>query len=445
MASIQEEVTSQVWNLVLKFLGTGTEFVYQIAHEGNVLLTQGGNLSKELMLALINKQKEKGEPTDVTSKMLARTEKGETINTMAVAEEDALELSKFFGKKNILFNVIENPTDDSKLFMYMSDDAQKVQDILSLWQAERGLVSEINTTLFLDNYASDNIGTLSGLDRADLEIFRNFAKKNNLVFASTQTDEKDKYLIVYDPKDAALVKKTMDSVVWAISGTDGARFKQQMVVYLKNRQKINRSLLEGEKEFYIVNGKAPNQYAFLTANDLTYYKNSKEILSVDKSSNDFMDRSLRVINSMARPVILSRDEFELFDEKGDRDIEAVNKVVSDLSAGVPELDILLEEQEKLNAKLERLQSKLALDDEGTAGFWIYDDSIGFEGGAGYEEIEDVDDRVKEDLASAKQNASRFKFYEIKEADNRSIDYLIAEAEKHHKEDNSTKKSREMEI
>lgn len=445
MANIQEEITGQVWNLILKFLGTGAEFTYQIAHEGNVLLKHGSDFTKELLVAMINKQKEKGEPTDITAQMLARANKGESINNMLVAEEDVAELSSYFKAKGILFNIVENPNDDTKVFMYMSGDAQKALDVISLWQAEKGLISELNPDLFLENYALDSVGTLSGLDRADLEIFRDYAKKNKLIFTSVPTDVPDKYLIVYDPKDSATVKKTMDSTIWAFSGDEGARYKEQVVVFLKNRQKINRSLSEGEKEFYIVNGKSPEQYVFLTANDLTYFKNSKEILNVSRSSSDFMDRSLRVINGMAHPVILSRDEFELFNEAGELDKEAVKNVVLDKAKDFPDIDVLLQIQDKQNERLERIQSKMSLDDENTAGFWIYDDSIGFEGGASYEDVEDIDEQTKADLAAAYKRAKEYKFYEVKEVDNRSVDYYIAEAEKHRNAPRKEKNDHELEL
>lgn len=445
MANIQEEITGQVWNLFLKFLGTGSEFVYQIAHEGNVFLKHGGNFAQELLVAMINKQKEKGEPTDVTARMLARVEKGETINNMLVAEEEVAELSKYFEEKEILFNVIETPNDDTKVFMYMSGDSKKALDVIALWQAEKGLVSELNPDLFLENFAKDGVGTLSGLDRADLEVFRSYAKGNNLVFTSTPTDEPDKYLIVYDPKDTDVVKKTMAATIWAFSGEEGARYKEQMVVFLKNRQKINRSLIEGEKEFYIVNGKSIDNYVCLTANELTYYKNSKEIMSVSRGSSDFADRALRVVNGMAQPVMLSKEEFELVNSEGERDQQAVESAVVEKVKPVPDLGSLNEAQEKQNARLNKIQSKMALDDENTSGFWIFDESIDFAAGDGYENIEDIDEQIEVDMLAARNRASTYKFYNIDATDNRSVDYFIAEAERRRKapEVEKDEKAREL--
>lgn len=445
MANIQEDVTSQAWNLILKFLGSGAEFTYQMTHEGVTMVAQGGNFCANVLLALINKQKEIDEPTDAASKMLLRVQNGESINTMLVAEEDAVVFKRYLDEHKILYNVVENAGDDALAFMYMSNDAKKINDILLLFHADAGRISEIDTDLFLDNFASEGIGTLSGLDRADLEVFRNYAEKNHLVFSSTKADDSNNYMIIYDPKDADKVKKTMASTIWAFSGERGERYKKQMVVYLKNRQTINRSLTEGEKEFYIVNAKSPEQYVFLTANDLTYYKNSKEILNVSRSSSDFLDRSLRTINGMALPVILSRDEFELFKEDGEKDKEAVDTVVNAKATNIPILLDLLKIQDEQNDKLEKIQNKLALDDEGTAGFWIYDDSIGFETSASYEEVEDLDDQIKADMVAARNNARSYRFYEVENIDSRNIDYLIAEAEKHREETREETHSFEREM
>ena len=445
MANIQEEVTSQVWELVLRFLRTGTQFTYEIAHEGNALLKEGRNFAHEFLCALINKQKEAGMPTDVTAQMLHREQNGETIHNMMVAEEDILELTKRFEKNGILFNVIDNPNDDAKFLMYMSGDAQKAMDTITVWQAEKGLVSELNPDLFLDNFAKEGVGTLSGLDRADLELFRDYARKNKLIFSVSPSEEPDKYIVVYDPKDKTLVKKTMAETLWAFSGKDGAKIKEQTVVYLKNRQLLNHSLLDGEREFYIVNGKVPEHYIHLTANDFTYYKNSKEILNISRSADGFLDRGLRVIDGMSQPVLINREEYELLNADGEPDKEAIAIVVANKAAEIPDLNELKEAQQKQNDKLALIQSKMALDDENQSGFWIYDDSIDYSSGDSYEELEDIDDQLKADIKDAQIKASQYKFYEVDAVDERSIDFLIAEAEKRRTEPSQEQKKEEREL
>lgn len=430
MANIQEDVTKQIWDLFLKFFGTGTEFVYQIAHEGNVTLKQGGNFCKEILVALINKQKQNGEPTDITAQMLKRVEAGESINTMSVAEEDAVELSRYLNEKGILYNVVDNFQDDSKFFMYMSNDAQKVIDIVSVWQAEKGLVSELNPELFLNNYAQDGVGTISGFDEVDLEVFRSFAKENGLVFSSTPSDESNKYIVMYDPKNIDIVKKTMDSTVWALSGSAGILLREQMERYLKNRHAVNKTLLEAEKEFYVVSGTSPENYVHLTANDFVYYKNSKEVLTVERNDSEYVERGIRVFNGMSHPILLSREEYERFLNNGVLYKELIKSFVAAKAKELPGLEDLKETQEEQTKKLERLQSKMALDDENTAGFWIYDDSIDFAAGGEYEGLEDLDEQTKKDVEHAQRQAQRYKFLWV---ENRDIDYLISKAENHRKQ------------
>jgi len=441
MANIQEDVTKQIWDLFLKFFGTGTEFVYQIAHEGNVALKQGGNFCNEFILALINKNKQNGEPTDVLTQMLKREEAGESVNTMAVAEEDAEVLSSYLKEKGILYHVVDNPQDDTKFFMYMSNDAEKVMDVVSVFQAEKGYISELNPELFLENFAQDGVGTISGLDKVDLEVFRNFAKENNLIFSSTFSNESNKYIVIYDPENIDKVRKVMDSTVWALTGSAGLLLREQMERYLQNRQEINKTLLNAEKEFYIINGNAPENYVHLTANEFVYYKNSKEILTVDRNDGDFMERGIRVFSGMTRPVLLTREEYERFLKDGEIDKDAIKKFVSEKAKDLPHLEALIKAQKEQNDKLERLQSKMALDDENTAGFWIYDDSIDFAAGGEYEGLEDIDEQTKEDIADAQRKAEQYKFLQV---ENRDIDYLISKAENHRKQASQEKREPEKE-
>lgn len=439
MANIQEEVNSQIWELLLRFLGTGTEFVYQISHEGNIAIKQGGDFVGNLLTTLINKKKENKEPTETLARMLDRFNKGEGINTMLVPEEDAIELKKRLDDKDVLCFSVDNLHDDAKLFWYMSDDVQKFADVVSVFQAEKGLLTELNPQLFLDNFAKDGVGTISGLDKTDLEVFRNFAKVNRLVFSSTPSDEPNKYIVVYDPKDTDTVKKTMASVIWALSGSKGKELRVQMGLYLKNKLELHKTLLEPEKEYYIVSTTSPDVYVHLTANELTYYKKGNKVLEVARSDSEFVERGMRAFDGMGQTVALSREEYEQFIKDNVLDKEALKKLVEEKAKGAPNLDAIKEAQKEQNERLERLESKMALDDENTAGFWIYDDSIEFASSGTYEDLEDVDEQTREDVADAKQQAKEYKFFEV---ENRNIDYLISQAEKHRRQQSHSQEKSE---
>ena len=443
MARIQEDVVNEGFQLMLKFLGTGSTFIYQVAHEGNVLLKQGGDFAKEFLLALINKQKERGEPTDAVAQMLDREEKGESIHTMLAAEEDAAELIERFNKKGVLFNVVENSGDDSKVFMYMSGDAQRVIDIVTLWQAERGLVSELAPSVFLDNFGDEGVGTLSGMDRSELEVFRRFARENGLIYSSAPAEEKDKHIVIYDPKDNEVVYRIMTQTIWALSGRTGSRLKRRLERFLKNQQVIRDSFASPEKEYYIVDGKFPEKYIHLTANDFVYMKNGKQVMLINRDDPEYLNKGLRVIDGMAKPVLLQREEFEQYKAEGVHDKEAVQKVIAEKTQNLPERNELSEAQLKQNERLNLIQSKMALDDENTAGFWIYDPSITFSDGGSFESTEDIDEQAKEDLLEARSRVKQFKFYEVKASDHRNLDYFIAEAEKYRKQPTSETRMSEL--
>lgn len=442
MANIQEDVNRQIWDLFLKFFGTGSEFVYQIAREGNVMLKQGGDFCQEVLVALINKQKENREPTDVLARMLARVQKGESINTMTVADEDAAELEKHLKDKGILYHVIDNLQDDAKFFWYMSDDAPKFIDVVHVFQAEKGLLSELNPQLFLDNFAQDGVGTISGLDRTELEVFRNIASEKGLVFASTPSAESNKYIVVYDPKDSYTAKTTMVSVLWALAGSKGELLRNQMNEHLKNKQTLHKALLEPEKEYYIFNGTSPDQYAHLTANDFTYFKNAKEITNINRKDADYIERGMRVFGGMSHPIVLTREEYEAFFKDDVLDKDGLKQQLTEKAKGLPDLDLLKEAQREQNERFERLQSQMALDDENSVDFWFNDDSMDSADGGHYEQIEDIDEETKKDIAEVKENAKQHSFAEFENSD---IDHLISVAEKRRKDSLKKEQTKETEI
>lgn len=443
MPNIQEEITGQVFELMLRFLGTGSEFTYQISHEGNVLLKEGSRFSQKFLETLINRQKENGEPTGITAQMLLREQQGEKIHTMLVPDEEAAELSQLLEKHNVLFNPIEVPDDDSKVYMYMSGDTEKVADVMMLLQAERGIVSEINPSLFLENYAQEEVGTISGLDRTDLELFRGYAKQNGLVFSSVVLDGPGKYLVLYDPKDREEVQRSMGSTLWALSGKEGRQLRERYALFLKNKQEVKQALNDSTKELYIVDGKSPENYIRLSPKEFAYCKNFKTISSVSRNNPEFLARGLRVLDGLEQPILLTREEFERYKEDGEPDKEAIQKTVAEKTKAMPDQNKLREAQDKQNERLRLIQSKLALDDENTAGFWIYDNSVTFSDGGSYENTEDIDEQTKEDLADARNNSLQYKFHEVHAVDTRSLDYFITEAEKERKETSDERQQQEQ--
>lgn len=429
MASIQEDVSKQAWELFLKFFGTGAEFVYNIAHETNTFIKQNNDIVREFLTALFNKQKENGEVTDAVTQMLHRQEKGETINMMQIADEDAPELSKRFAENKILFTTIESVLDDTKVLLYMSGDAEKILSVIDSFQADKGLISELSPDIFTTYYAKEGIGSISGLDKADVEMFRKFAKEKKLVFAVADTDIDGMYEIIYNTKDRMLVREVMDATVWAFSGELGADIKNRISDLVRNRDKIISAFVNNSKSFYIVNAKNPEHYLHITEDELVYFKDGNEITRVDRGRADFLDRALQYIDGMEIPLLVKKEEFEVKNALGESNKEAFANLVKQKAKKIPDKEKLEKDQAEHNKQLELIQSKMALDDENTAGFWIYDNDIDFAEGGVYELKEDTDEQIKTDIMDARKRAARYRFKEILAEDERSVDKKISDAEK----------------
>lgn len=430
MASIQEQVTSETWELILRFLGTGAELVYNVTHEGGIILRNGGDFAKEMLVTLINENKKKAIDNNVVSKMLARANKGEGLNNMLVAEEEVDSLKKYFEKQPMPFIVLDNNTDDSKIFLYMSGDSQKAINAVTLWQADKGLISEINPNLFIDDYSADEIGTVSGLNDVDLFLFRQYAIENNLVFSSIEIENKEN-LLLYKPSERKNVERVLGATIWATTyGDEGALIRKQISYKLQNRQAINISLLDAQREFYIVNGEVPENYIHVTANDFAYYKNSKEILRIDRSSAGFMDKAWRTIDGLSQPTLLNKEEFELVKEDGNLDREAIAQVVIQKNSSFLNDNKINELMNKQNEERALIEMKMSLDNENQGAFWIFDDSISFGASGSFEAIDDMDDAAKINLQKIKDESKKFFFTEMQ--NDKNIDYYIAEAEKRRK-------------
>lgn len=446
MPSIQEEVSSDVLDLLVKFLGSGSEFLYSMVGSTASLVRASTDFNKEMLATAINaiqkkdrKSSKDRDELSILSSMKKKVEKGDTLNNILVADEEVGELKRYFDKQGISYFVADNVKDDTNIFFYLNSDSQKARDAVALWQADKGLISELDPILFLDNLATSSIGTVLNVSDCDLELFRKQAVKEKLVFASCRISE-NQNMIIYNPEDKKELNSTLSSVAFAGAGEQGALIREQLEYKFKNRQAINIDMLDGEREFYVANGQNPQNYVHITANDFKYYKNSKEVLSVSRSSSGFMERAMQVINGLNPPIELSKEEFELVKPDGEADIEAIKAVVTAKAAQFisdDRLEDLLEEQ---NTKRELIELKMGLDDESQSSFWLFDDSISYSVGSGFEEIDDDNDALF--TKEAKEKAKSFEIKEVS-SDRRNIDVLIAEAKS--KQKNYNEKQRDDEI
>ena len=338
MAVIQEDITKTTWEMILRFLGTGTEFAYNVLHEGNVALANWQDFTKESLFAVLKKLDERGLPKDQITLMLDRAEKGERVHTMAFPDEDAAELATRLTEAGIPCALLDSQGDDVKIVMFMSGDSDRVNDIITMFRAEKGIITELDPVFFLNNYAVDSIGYVDGIGEVELALFRQEAARNGLIFSCLETETENEYLVLHRVDDKAAVTKAMERVVWALSGEDGSELRAMLEKELANQELVRRALYEGKEEFYIVDGRNPQNYIRSSAAAVVYNKGGKVVTRAERGRADFTDRASRAAAGLIQPIVMDAREFIAYRAQAKKD-EALLRgeaIVSAFEAGVKE-------------------------------------------------------------------------------------------------------------
>lgn len=426
MPSLTEQVAQETWELMFRMLGISTGVVADtIAAGGEVT-----NLSKRALEELIDKirkqnaaNKEDELLEDGTMALVNLVKKIDKDNaqlmSLPIADEDVAIMKEQFKKQDITFAVWDVGFDDMQMFWFANTDQRKAELAVMQAQAERGLISDINPDIFFNNMLSDNVGTLSGLSNVELELFRFHAKRNGLLFTSVA--ENGLNTVVYNLETADKAKKTAADVLWDQVGSEGELIRKQIEYKITNRQAVNRAFLDGEREYYIVNASHPANYIHITARDFEYYKQSKKVYDVSRSTPSFMDRAIQAVNGFDNPVLLSKEEFALSNP------EQLATLIKKAEQTAINNEVLQKAIDKQMAKRVLIEEKMQLDDENQGAFWLFDSSISYSEGSTNETIDNFDDEQRKVVQQLQSSAQRFSFNEIK-VDERNLDTLIAKAE-----------------
>lgn len=423
MAALSEQIAQETWELMFRMLGISTGLVADVIAAGGETVELSHKALEALTDKIRNRNKESflnDDGTVALQGLMKKIEKDRaTLLSLPVADEDVSLIKKNFKKQGITFATCDVGFDDIQLFMFADTDSRKAELAVMQSQSERGLISDLNPDLFFNNTENKDVGTISGLDNVELELFRYHAKQNGLIFTSVVDNGSN--TIVYDLDYDLKAKKTISDVVWDGIGPGGELIRTQIEHKISNRQAVNIAFLDGEREHYIVNGDYPDNYIHITANDFEYYKHSKKIFDVSRSSVGFMDRAIQAVNEYDNPVLIHGDVFER------SSAEDIKKQIESASNQAYNNEVLQEAISKQLAKRIRIEEKMGLDDENQEAFWLFDDSVTYSQGAGYESVNDMDDEQRELIASSRLSAKKFKFGEFKSND-KSLERLIFAAE-----------------
>lgn len=382
-----------------------------------------------LLLALAQKQKEEkllnGSGEVSLKKIYEAVNKGETLKSVCVSDEDYDLFKKHLTKQGVLFATTDFNKDDSKMILFLSKDDYKVKNAISLMKSERGLITELTPELFCKTI-SDNkeqMSVLKNIDKVELELFRHYALNNKLVFATVNNSENIK--ILFNKKDLEKVNDILKKISVDLTSSHAEMIREQIEYKLAGRQQINIAFEDVEKEFYVVDAKNPRNYLHISPEGMVYVKNGKEVTKVSRDRHDFLEQCYAKINSFSEPVLLTPEEFNL-------PIPQKKKTIEHKTAIFPnEYDLVKQEMEKKQLRAWEIKDeKLSLDN----GYQLENSSdinnpdVSYSEFLGNEIVNDQHDQ--EELKYAEK-------FEIKDVvvKKHSLDYFIEET----KTDKETKK------
>ncbi len=350
---------------------------------------------------------------------------GLVSSTVHVADADAKEFADLLNERKVLFARLDKTDDNCKLFVFLTRDAEKVQEAAQLLQARRGIVTELNPDLFFNGMRPESVKEVAGLDSVELELFRHYARKQALVF-TVMPSQDGKNDIYFESRDEKKANRVLLDIGWMLSGSQRDLVRKQLEDRINGRNAIREAVDDPQKELYIVSAVNPAAYIWINEKNFSQYKNGKEISKTPRDRDDFAERCMAYCDGLEHPVVLAPDDF-----RSDLTVTDMSRYPTTdfMSKGFEEA----KEQEKLNDLLTLVARKSGLDNEHDADISLWDSSVSFSEFAANETYEDNDSRRKaEEDYKRLQGAATYpkEHFAMEELnmDQRNLDFIILRAQ-----------------
>lgn len=296
MANIDEAVGSQAKQLFMEALKKGSAAIGDIGKLAIAVLLEEQNLK--------DKDKVLHGHGQVSVKKLYQFAGEEPVVHITVADADLQDFKKHLDKQDVAYALINCKNDNSHKVVYLENKSEHVKDAVTLFMAERRIKPELPMPLFLAN-SNKQLTVIDNVSAVDLELFREYAKKEGLVYALSSNNR-----IVFNESDKLKAAAVLNGVGSVLESTHGERIRKQIELRLEGRTAVNLAADQAEKELYIVSSINPSSYVKVTPDDFTYYKNNKAVSSINREEPDFTKRLHTSVEGILEPVVLTKDEFE---------------------------------------------------------------------------------------------------------------------------------------
>lgn len=346
--------------------------------------------------------------------------------TIKIFDKDVDRFEQMLNRDGVLYAKVDIKEDNCKMYVYIDNEIEKVRKAASVIYAETGLVTELPADVFMEAGNPSQVKEIAGLDNVELELFRYYASKKNILFTVipgnnnntivVNTSGDEKYTSI---QKSNAVQRTMTEVGWALTGANGARVREQIEYRLAGRTKMLQSIDDAQKELFIVSKNNPSEFVHISYDEFEQYKAGKVINKFEKRENnieEYRDECMKACESISLPVILSAEEYnrgvtieslmdkkttDIFDSSFNEVIEAysMNEMVRLVQRGLKDKQNKAEEarrKEKLDKEHKRIsdaEAKMSLDDESNSRIDPWNESVSYNDFAVYENIADDEERA----------------------------------------------------
>ena len=348
---------------------------------------------------------------------------------MTVANQDAEKLKDYLIREGVMFACWPIPGDNGQLFQFLQKDRDKALHAVELLREGAVTVGRVDpSVLAQDIEPGGKVSVLSGFTEADLAVFDHFAHRNGLKYAATK-DSEGKYLVMYHPDDAKAAMRSKLDMAWTLSGTDGARVREQVVYHLRGRDSTVISLDDAEQEAYFLSRDNPSRYVHVNTEGFTLHDGDTIVHTVSRDNLDFRRMAAADIASLSHAVAMTPEQYET--------------VSPEFLGELPTMDLLPDgfdeerEMAELNSYIDLSQYKMGMDDEGDTPWGPWDKSISYSEFSAFEHQQDLDADERE------RGFERYKaavFYKEDEMESfevtvggDTLDHIIADAQRRHDE------------
>lgn len=262
--------------------------------------------------------------------MMEYIKKGGEIKTSLVGMEDSQIFENYMKAFNVPYvkcHCVDPQTKEEKIsYIYRAVDEGLVRKVKEKYLNELGFgLSELDPREIITLNKNEDIMVVSGLDRVEIEAFRQNVPANSVQFAVKESDEyPGKYDIMFKKTDEKTIKDLIKDMNYDLAGKEGREYREKITKVLEEKEAFDKSLLPADGEtVYVVDRDCPNNFIALTNHGFTLHTlNREEQRGFDNSITEIIkdkvilseagynrEKLMKYVGGMTQAVVLKENEF----------------------------------------------------------------------------------------------------------------------------------------